>query len=41
MRCLLVEDEPHWQTTIAQIIAAHESLELVRICPNLSDAMSA
>ena len=41
MRCLVIEDEPHWQTTIAQIIAGHGSLELVGICPNLADALSA
>jgi DNA-binding NarL/FixJ family response regulator len=40
MRCLVIEDEPHWQTTIAQIIANHESLELVGICANLADALS-
>jgi len=40
MRCLVVEDEPHWQTTIAQIIAGHDTLELIGICPNLSDALA-
>ena len=40
MRCLVVEDEPHWQTTIAQIIASHDTLELIGICPNLSDALA-
>ncbi len=40
MRCLVVEDEPHWQTTIEQIIADNETLDLVRICTNLSDALS-
>jgi DNA-binding NarL/FixJ family response regulator len=40
MRCLVVEDEPHWQTTIQRIIAGHETLELIRICPNLAEALS-
>jgi DNA-binding NarL/FixJ family response regulator len=40
MRCLLIEDEPHWQTTIARIIRDHESLELIGTCPNLGDALS-
>ena len=40
MRCLVIEDEPHWQTTIEQIIAGHETLSLIGICPNLSEALS-
>lgn len=40
MRCLVIEDEPHWQTTIQKIIAGHETLELIGICPNLADALA-
>src|SRR5687767_12510401 len=40
MRCLVIEDEPHWQTTIELIIAGHETLSLIGICPNLSEALS-
>ncbi len=39
MRCLVIEDEPHWQRTIEQIIASHETLSLIGICPNLADAL--
>jgi DNA-binding NarL/FixJ family response regulator len=40
MRCLVIEDEPHWQTTIAQVIAGHDTLELIGICPNLAEALA-
>lgn len=40
MRCLVVEDEPHWQTTIAGIIASHETLALIGVCPNLAEALA-
>jgi len=40
MRCLVVEDEPHWQTTIEQIIAGHDTLQLIGVCPNLTDALA-
>ena len=40
MRCLVVEDEPHWQTTIAGIIAGHDTLDLIGICPNLTEALA-
>ena len=40
MRCLVIEDEPHWQTTIAQVIAGHETMQLIGICPNLTEALA-
>jgi DNA-binding NarL/FixJ family response regulator len=41
MRLLVVEDEPHWQTTISNIVVADPKLSILKMCANLSDALAA
>ena len=41
MRLLVVEDEPHWQTTILNIVDADPKLSILKMCANLSDALTA
>ena len=41
MRILIVEDDPHWQQRIREVVNASESFTIVGLCGNLVEGLSA
>src|SRR5690242_14604915 len=41
MRILVVEDEPHWQHRIREVVSASEKCTVVGMCANMAEGLSA